>query len=374
MPGNYVHNAATDGIILTAAIYNGDHQNHVDNFTPAGVGDYSDNLTQLQQNTDPGTVGAEALPTDFSGELARIRYAINRLIGKTKWYETPTNTATIGGNQTLTAEDFGYMGFLRKITASADLTLPAASSVSASKRLLIKNTGNFVVNLLRAGTDTVDALTQIIIPPYCVAEIMSNGTNAYYIAENPYRITGHLTLTDAATIAWDHHTQPNGQVTLGGNRTLDNPSSTQDGTSHTLLVIQDATGSRTLAYGSNYRWPLNTAPVLSTAKSITGTVTVTIATPAVFALVSHGLTAGRFVYFTTTGALPTGIVAGQRYFVIAAGLTADAFEVSDTPSGTAINTSGTQSGVHTVTSQIMDKLSFITIGGLHYGVAEFNAG
>jgi hypothetical protein len=265
MPGNYVHNLATDGSVLTAALYNGDHQNHVDHFTPEGLGDYSDNLTQLQQNTSPGGVGTEALPTDFSGELARYRYAINRMTGKTKWYETPGNTATIGGNQTLTAEDFGYIGCLRRITANAELTLPAASSVLATKRLQIKNTGNFTVKLLRAGSDTIDGLTQLLIPPYCVAEIISNGTNAYHLAENLYRVPGHLILTDAANISWNHHSQQNGQVTLGGNRTLDNPTDTQDGTSHTLLVIQDATGTRTLAYGSNYRWPLNTAPILSTA-------------------------------------------------------------------------------------------------------------
>lgn len=79
-----------------------------------------------------------------------------------------------------------------------------------------------------------------------------------------------------------------------------------------------------------------------------GTFTVTIASPGVFTLASHGLNAGDAVYFTTTGALPTGIVANTIYYVIAAGLTANDFRVALTRGGSAINTSGGQSGVHTL--------------------------
>lgn len=79
-----------------------------------------------------------------------------------------------------------------------------------------------------------------------------------------------------------------------------------------------------------------------------GTVTVTIASPAVFSFTAHGLVAGQAVYITTTGALPTGLTAGTTYYVISAGLTADAFEVSATLGGSAVNTSGSQSGTHTL--------------------------
>lgn len=79
------------------------------------------------------------------------------------------------------------------------------------------------------------------------------------------------------------------------------------------------------------------------------TFTVTIASPAVFSATGHGLKEGDPVVFTTTGALPTGLTASTVYFVISAGLTADAFEVAATIGGAAINTSGSQSGVHTAT-------------------------
>jgi len=80
------------------------------------------------------------------------------------------------------------------------------------------------------------------------------------------------------------------------------------------------------------------------------TVTMTIATPGVVTWAYHGLQIGSGVVFTTTGALPTGFTAGVRYFVIAAGFTTGAFQLATTQGGSAINTTGSQSGVHTATS------------------------
>lgn len=80
----------------------------------------------------------------------------------------------------------------------------------------------------------------------------------------------------------------------------------------------------------------------------TSTVTMTIASPGVISWTAHGLAAGVGVKFSTTGALPTGLVAGTTYYVVSP--TTDAFSVAATPGGAAINTTGTQSGVHTATS------------------------
>lgn len=77
------------------------------------------------------------------------------------------------------------------------------------------------------------------------------------------------------------------------------------------------------------------------------TFTVTIASPAVFSKTGHGLVTGDQIHITTTGALPTGLAVNTNYFVISTGLTADAFRVALSPEGTVVNTSGSQSGVHT---------------------------
>ncbi len=75
--------------------------------------------------------------------------------------------------------------------------------------------------------------------------------------------------------------------------------------------------------------------------------TVTIASPAVFTTTAHGLVAGDKIRITTTGSLPTGLATGTDYYVIAAGLSANDFRVSTSRGGAAVNTSGSQSGVHT---------------------------
>ncbi len=81
------------------------------------------------------------------------------------------------------------------------------------------------------------------------------------------------------------------------------------------------------------------------------TCTITLAAPGVISLspvVAHGFSIGDPVQFTTTGALPTGLAAATTYYVSATGFGANAFSVAATPSGTAITTSGSQSGVQTV--------------------------
>jgi hypothetical protein len=73
------------------------------------------------------------------------------------------------------------------------------------------------------------------------------------------------TLTDQATITWNAATQQTATVTLGGNRTLGAISNQVAGLTYILIVKQDGTGSRTLAYNANYFFPSGVDPVLSTA-------------------------------------------------------------------------------------------------------------
>lgn len=77
------------------------------------------------------------------------------------------------------------------------------------------------------------------------------------------------TLTDAATIAWDLESNQVCTVTLGGNRTLGTPTNMKDGGFYSIMVKQDATGSRTLAFASEYKFADGTTPtVTATANAI----------------------------------------------------------------------------------------------------------
>lgn len=72
------------------------------------------------------------------------------------------------------------------------------------------------------------------------------------------------TLTDGATITPDLSASCNFTVTLGGNRTLANPTGLVAGQSGSIFIVQDATGSRTLAYGSYWDFAAGVAPTLTT--------------------------------------------------------------------------------------------------------------
>lgn len=85
----------------------------------------------------------------------------------------------------------------------------------------------------------------------------------------------------------------------------------------------------------------------------TQTFTVTIASPGVFTANNHGLNNGDSIILTTSagGSLPTGLTASPStsatvYYVINA--TTNNFNVSTTFNGTAVNTTGTQAGTHTM--------------------------
>lgn len=74
-------------------------------------------------------------------------------------------------------------------------------------------------------------------------------------------------LTDGATITPDFAVANNFSLTIGGNRTLANPTNLTAGQSGIITITQDATGSRTLAYGSYWKFAAGTAPTLTTTAS-----------------------------------------------------------------------------------------------------------
>ena len=78
---------------------------------------------------------------------------------------------------------------------------------------------------------------------------------------------GHMvqtSLTDASSIVLNLNTGNNFAVTLAGNRTLANPTNPTIGQTGQIYVVQDGTGSRTLAFGTHYNFSGGTPPTLTT--------------------------------------------------------------------------------------------------------------
>lgn len=119
-----------------------------------------------------------------------------------------------------------------------------------------------------------------------------------------------------------------------------NPTDVVNKSQLDAVVAGDIPASSTTVYGA--------VRMASEQLKTIGTATMTIASPCVVTFNSHGLISNDIIHFTTTSALPTGITANTQYYVMATGLTANTFQISATSGGAAINTSGSQSGTHTL--------------------------
>jgi len=193
-----------------------------------------------------------------------------------------TTTATAAGTTTLTVSSNCLQFFTG--TTTQTVVLPVASTLTAGQRFEIHNnsTGNITVN--SSGSN----LVATVLPTYTVVLtcILTSGTTAaswdadiqgftslsganIAVLNSAQSFTaaqrGAISaLTDGSTITPDFAVANNFSVTLGGNRTLANPSNLTAGQSGSIFITQDGTGSRTLAYGSNFDFAGGTAPTLST--------------------------------------------------------------------------------------------------------------
>lgn len=153
---------------------------------------------------------------------------------------------------------------------------PSASDRNIS--IFANNNASFANNITVANNVTVSGNITVSNISF-TGTITGNITSALSNVTNP-TLTGTTTannlivsgaayqaidsLTDNTTIQIDMSLGNNFNVTLGGNRTLGTPTNLNPGQSGIIYVSQDATGSRTLAYASCWRFPLATAPTLST--------------------------------------------------------------------------------------------------------------
>jgi len=130
--------------------------------------------------------------------------------------------------------------------------------------LLDDTTVNFTGTLQNGGSNViVDTDISSTVQSYDADTAKTDVVQTFTTAQR-----GEITaLTDGATITPDMNDSNNFSVTLGGNRTLANPTNITVGQVGSIFVSQDGTGSRTLAYGSYWDFIAATAPVLTTTAS-----------------------------------------------------------------------------------------------------------
>lgn len=223
-------------------------------------------ISALPAGTTP--VGTEEMPGVQSA--VTVKFTINQLatFAQTGNAASATILATgrtlaITGDITWTSPSFNGSANVTATGTLATVNSNVGTFGSATAVPVITVNGKGLVTALStAALGTIAAFAEATAAEYRAAT-----ASRALSAANTWAAAAVVALTDAATIAVDMATFLNASVTLGGNRTLGNPTNPKVGQSGFIRVTQDGTGSRTLAYASNWEYAggIGTIPALSTA-------------------------------------------------------------------------------------------------------------
>jgi len=203
-------------------------------------------LTPADNNSAPPNGAPEGMLPSAVNDTMRDMMAQIRDVGDGIRDGTYTMTAAKITGGTITGVTFTSIVVTGgSITGITDLAVADGGTGASTLTGIIKGSGTSALTTATVGVDYAGIDT---------AQTFTKGQRG--------EIT---TLTDGATVTPDMADSNNFTLTLGGNRTLANPSNLTAGQSGSIFIVQDGTGSRTLAYGNQYDFIGGTAPTLSTA-------------------------------------------------------------------------------------------------------------
>lgn len=212
MGGLYSHTTRATGTVLTAAIYNADHQNHIDNQTPQMTDDYSSNATQMQSVVDPGGVGTEVLATSLAGEIERLRFIIKTMHGGAQWYpgqlllgssvanvigtfalSGDISPAQITANQNDYAPTGAGTNTVWRLNSDASRNITGIGGGTDGRVLVLINIGSF--NIVLTDADVGSSITNrfsfganvILYPGATIVLVYDSTTQRWRVLENPWQ-------------------------------------------------------------------------------------------------------------------------------------------------------------------------------------------
>ncbi len=219
-----------------------------------------------QRGQDPAVFIQRA--DDFIDALADFVAEMNafgvQLVQATK--ERVSNEAGVSFTAAAAARDAALAA--RDAAQASAASVDGANIVHRTGNETVAGTKNFTGILQLAGAAIAAAATY---PEASTAEALNNAASRLLSVRASWNALVPVALVDAATIALDLNAGINFSVTVAGNRVLGNPTNGKPGQQGSIFVMQDATGGRTLSFGSAYvPDDLTTFPLLNTAA---GTVT-----------------------------------------------------------------------------------------------------
>lgn len=193
-------------------------------------------------------VGGTADALNLTMSPAMTSYTPGAIV---RWTSPGANTVT---NPTANASGLGTLTIKKGLNAALAVGDTGGSGYLCQGEI---NSDASAIILQNPATEAVTIAT--------AAQFRANTANKVLSTDGVWSAAEPVALTDAATVAVDMSAGLNFKLTIGGNRTLGQPTNQKKGQSGVITITQDGTGSRTLAFHSSYKWPGGTDGVLSTA-------------------------------------------------------------------------------------------------------------
>lgn len=205
-------------------------------------------VSNNSSSTEPSTTFAFQWWVDTNNTLLKIRNAANN-----GWVTVGDYSATNFGLLTSSTADTNYL-------SKSGGTMTGALEIGTAGSLVFEGSTADAFETTLAVTDPTADRTATLPDASGTLALLSLAQT--YSAAQRGTITA---LTDGATITPNFASSNHFSVTLGGNRILANPSNLTAGQSGVIFITQDATGGRTLSYGTQWDFADGNPPVLSTA-------------------------------------------------------------------------------------------------------------
>lgn len=274
----------TNGIVFDNSGIYINHENNIfiSSHPTTGTTSIYGNITDIRSGSNPDGELRLRTPNiiDSAGVSGQVLTLVTAATGEAEWQDrTPEFDGTWNGDidfeRAFDASNAGYDVtmepaniFLR--TTSANNTNASHIAISPTGINLQGSTTVYQPLTVYSTTDLYGAVT------VWGGTITGNGGGLTNVPDTSVTSEKEVLTIDTGNIDWSGTEARVYEIVLTENATLNNPSAPVDGAKYTFRIMQDATGGRTLSFGSNFRWPNEAVPTITAGANSKDYIEVTV--------------------------------------------------------------------------------------------------